>query len=188
MVDEKPAGTCSPDIILAYLGGDGEWGCQRIWYINISMAVFRKTGKLHIFFTILLMLFIFCQSALPAKLSQQESGVVVRFLTGVTGLEEGLASFVVRKGAHFLEYLVLGISLFWTVQDLRMRRGRVPDEPAGRAVLAPWAVGALYAVTDEVHQYFVPGRSCELRDVLIDACGVAAGVAIVWWRRHRQTE
>ena len=124
------------------------------------------------------MLFIFCQSALPAELSQQESGVVVRFLAGVTGLEEGLVSFVVRKGAHFLEYLVLGISLFWTVRDLRMRA----------SFWIPWAVGALYAVTDEVHQYFVPGRSCELRDVLIDACGVAAGVAIVWWRRHRQTE
>ena len=134
------------------------------------------------------MLFIFCQSALPAELSQQESGVVVRFLAGVTGLEESLVSFVVRKGAHFLEYLVLGISLFWTVRDLRMKHGRVPDESAGRTVLAPWVVGVLYAVTDEVHQYFVPGRSCELRDVVIDACGVAVGVAIVWWRRHRQTE
>lgn len=102
----------------------------------------------------------------------------MRFLAGVTGLEEGLVSFVVRKGAHFLEYLVLGISLFWTVRDLRKRA----------SFGIPWAVGALYAVTDEVHQYFVPGRSCELRDVLIDACGVAAGVAIVWWRRRRATE
>ena len=133
---------------------------------------------LHILITLLLMLFIFCQSALPAELSQQESGVVVRFLAGVTGLEESLVSFVVRKGAHFLEYLVLGISLFWTVRDPRKRA----------SFWIPWAVGALYAVTDEVHQYFVPGRSCELRDVVIDACGVAVGVAIVWWRRHRQTE
>ena len=148
----------------------------------ISSDTFRYKKQLHFVLTILLMLFIFCQSALPAELSQQESGVVVRFLAGVTGLEEDLVSFVVRKGAHFLEYRVLGISLFWTVRDLRMRRGRVPDEPAGRAVLVPWVVGALYAVTDEVHQYFVSGRSCELRDVLIDACGVAEGVAIVWWR------
>lgn len=154
----------------------------------ISSDKFRYKKQLHLFITLLIMLFIFCQSALPAELSQQESGIVVRFLTGVTGLEEGLVSFVVRKGAHFLEYLVLGISLFWTVQDLRMRPGRVPGGSAGRAFLVPWAVGALYAVTDEVHQYFVPGRSCELRDVLIDACGIAAGVAIVWYRRHRQTE
>lgn len=146
----------------------------------------KSPAKFHLFLTILIMLFIFCQSALPAELSQQESGIVVRFLAGITGLEEGLVSFVVRKGAHFLEYLVLGISLFWTVRDLRMRYGRVPDGPAGMAILAPWAVGALYAVTDEVHQYFVPGRSCELRDVLIDACGVAAGVAIVWWRGRKK--
>ena len=144
----------------------------------ISSDTFRYKKQLHFVLTILLMLFIFCQSALPAELSQQESGVVVRFLAGVTGLEEGLVSFVVRKGAHFLEYLVLGISLFWTVRDLRKRA----------SFWIPWVVGALYAVTDEVHQHFVPGRSCELRDVLIDACGVAAGVAIVWWRRHRQTE
>ena len=151
------------------------------------MIELRKDYKwaLHLLLTFLIMLFIFCQSALPAELSQQESDVVVRFLAGVTGLEEGLVSFIVRKGAHFLEYLVLGISLFWTVQDLLTRHGRMPDGSAGRAFLVPWAVGALYAVTDEVHQYFVPGRSCELRDVLIDACGVAAGVAIVWWRARK---
>ncbi len=148
----------------------------------------KSLVKIHLLLTFLIMLFIFCQSVLPAELSQQESGVVVRFLAGVTGLEEGLVSFIVRKGAHFLEYLVLGISLFWTVRDLRMKHGRVLDGLAGRAVLVPWVVGVLYAVTDEVHQYFVPGRSCELRDVLIDACGVAAGVVIVWWRRRRQTE
>lgn len=150
------------------------------------MTLHKNSIKFHLLLTVLIMLFIFCQSALPAELSQQEGGVVVRFLAGVTGLEEGLVSFIVRKGAHFLEYLGLGISLFWTVRDLRMKHGRVPDGLAGRAVLVPWVVGVLYAVTDEVHQYFVPGRSCELRDVLIDACGVAAGVAIVWvWRRRK---
>ena len=150
----------------------------------------RKDYKwaLHLLLTFLIMLFIFCQSALPAEASKQESGLIVSRLAQWLQADEDLISFVVRKGAHFLEYLVLGISLFWTVQDLLTRHGRMPDGSAGRAFLVPWAVGALYAVTDEVHQYFVPGRSCELRDVLIDACGVAAGVAIVWYRRHRQTE
>ena len=83
---------------------------------------------------------------------------------------------IVRKGAHFTEYLFLGVSLFLTVRDLRKRA----------SFWIPWAIGTLYAITDEVHQYFVPGRSCELRDVLIDACGVAAGVVIVCvWRRRK---
>ena len=41
-----------------------------------------------------------------------------------------------------------------------------------------FVVGVLYAVTDELHQMLVPGRQGSLRDVLIDAAGVLAGVAI----------
>lgn len=36
----------------------------------------------------------------------------------------------------------------------------------------------LYAITDEIHQHFVPGRSCELRDVLIDTTGALLGIFI----------
>ena len=56
--------------------------------------------------------------------------------------------------------------------------------------LIAWAVGAAYAVTDEFHQLFVAGRSCEVRDMCIDAAGVLCGVMVVWlWRKRRgQTE
>ena len=48
------------------------------------------------------------------------------------------------------------------------------------------AVGAAYAVTDEFHQLFVAGRSCEVRDMCIDAAGVLCGVMVVWlWRKSR---
>ena len=154
--------------------------------LSNKVTLHKNSIKFHLLLTVLIMLFIFCQSALPAEASKQESGLIVSRLAQWLQADEDLISFVVRKGAHFLEYLVLGISLFWTVRDLRIKHGRVPDGLAGRAVLVPWVVGVLYAVTDEVHQYFVPGRSCELRDVLIDACGVAAGVAVVWvWRRRK---
>ncbi|MBQ1935757.1 MAG: VanZ family protein, partial [Clostridia bacterium] len=49
-----------------------------------------------------------------------------------------------------------------------------------------------YAVTDEIHQHFVEGRSCELRDVLIDAAG-ALLFLLLWWavlqflRRKKQS-
>lgn len=153
--------------------------------LSNKVTLHKNSIKFHLLLTFLIMLFIFCQSALPAEASKQESGLIVSRLAQWLQADEDLISFVVRKGAHFLEYLVLGISLFWTVRDLRIKHGRVPDGLAGRAVLVPWVVGVLYAVTDEVHQYFVPGRSCELRDVLIDACGVAAGMAIVWWRARK---
>jgi len=39
-------------------------------------------------------------------------------------------------------------------------------------------IGALYALTDEIHQYFVAGRACQLSDVLIDSVGVFLGVCL----------
>lgn len=166
----------------------------------MSSARYKK--QVHIFLSFFIIVFIFCQSALPADLSQQESGAVVRLLAGFLHADESLISFCVRKGAHFLEYLLLGASLFCTVRDLRLAAAlsKAGQEKAGGyanagmstggglfGFLLPWIFAVLYAASDELHQYFVPGRSCELRDVLIDACGAAAGVVIVWWRRYRQT-
>ena len=135
---------------------------------------------LHAVITALIMLFIFFQSALPADLSQGESGLIVFFLSGFFKEDPRVLSFAVRKCAHFTEYTVLGLSLRMTVQDLLRRRqgGRSAARPAYVTLLS-WCAGTLYAVTDEVHQMLVPGRSCEIRDVLIDSCGVFLGAAIM---------
>ena len=37
----------------------------------------------------------------------------------------------------------------------------------------------LYAISDEIHQYFVPGRSAEIRDVLIDVLGANIGILLI---------
>ena len=47
---------------------------------------------------------------------------------------------------------------------------------------AALAAGVAYAVTDEVHQHFVPGRVGSPLDVAIDSVGVAIGVLL--WRRY----
>ena len=44
--------------------------------------------------------------------------------------------------------------------------------------LAAWIAGTLYAATDDLHQLFVEGRSCEFRDVCIDSAGVVLGITI----------
>ena len=85
----------------------------------------------------------------------------------------------VRKSAHILEYGVLGnaicVFLFF-ITDAAFIRER------SRYLLALWAwVGAtLYAVTDEIHQMFVPGRGPSFTDVTIDAIGAFLGVLAVW--------
>ena len=145
----------------------------------------RKKRILPLIITVLIMVFIFLQSALPADLSQEESNLIVQALIEFLQIDAELLSFVVRKCAHFTEYLLLGMSLYATVREydpVRLER----SEQLRRTALISWGIGALYALTDEVHQAFVPGRSCEIRDMLIDSCGVAAGVLIMTVLRSRR--
>ncbi len=49
---------------------------------------------------------------------------------------------------------------------------------AAGALSPPWGFVILYAVSDEVHQLFVPGRGGQLTDVIIDTAGAGAGLGI----------
>ena len=129
------------------------------------------------------MAFIFFQSALPADLSSQESGrvvdLIIRLFQDILPLERQTMVFLVRKGAHFTEYTILGGFLVPAVTEwMAVDKTPVPDSVRNIRIIS-WLVGTLYAVTDEIHQTFVPGRSCELRDMGIDSCGVLTGALAV---------
>lgn len=123
--------------------------------------------------TIIIMIFIFFQSSLPADTSQEESDIIVRFLSRLIDRDAELLSFIVRKLAHFTEYTLLGLFISLTAKE-HYNKGQFLI----RIFIIPLICGGLYAASDEIHQRFVPGRSCELRDVLIDTCGVLLGVTI----------
>lgn len=48
-----------------------------------------------------------------------------------------------------------------------------------KQVIFAGALGALYAISDEIHQTFVPGRSGQVQDVLIDFLGVIIGICVL---------
>lgn len=73
-----------------------------------------------------------------------------------------LIDFFLKKVAHLLEYAVLAILL---------HRG-VGSEGGWWALL----IGGLYALSDEFHQSFVPGRNAELLDLALDILGVVLGL------------
>ena len=133
--------------------------------------------KLHIFITIAIMAFIFIQSALPGHVSGEESGFFVSMLHELTHVDFDVLSLIVRKTAHFTEYMILGISLAVNVLDWRKSKG--VDLSAFALWRTTWLIGTIYAVTDEIHQYFVPDRACAATDMLIDSAGVAVGVGII---------
>lgn len=109
---------------------------------------------------------------------------VARFLTpGFDSLSplaqaevvEALHLFV-RKAAHFSEYAVLGVLTANALRTYRLKHGL--------RFLLPVAVCFLYAVSDEVHQYFIPQRACRAFDVFIDTCGAVTGVAVFLAARY----
>lgn len=86
---------------------------------------------------------------------------------------EPFYDFLLRKLAHVVEYVVLTALLF---RALRLHMAR-----EAHALLMAALVAVLYAFSDEWHQTFVPGREGSLRDVGVDALGIA-GMS-VWLRR-----
>jgi UDP-2,3-diacylglucosamine pyrophosphatase LpxH/VanZ family protein len=66
--------------------------------------------------------------------------------------------------------------LAW-VLDLAMQRNQ-PDLPMYRRHLLVFALVSAYGATDEWHQYFVPGRSCEFGDWVADTLGGAFGIFV----------
>lgn len=110
---------------------------------------------------------------------------------------------VVRKCGHASEYALLGVLsalACWASFGQRATKG--PMMPAvgssgglGKPAPCPttargyfkillsgalaWLVCVLYATSDEIHQLFVPGRSCQIGDIAIDAAGAAAGIVLI---------
>ena len=94
---------------------------------------------------------------------------VIFAFSSIPSLGTGLGTWdlVLRKLAHVTEYAILGALLLRAI---------------GRPVPA-FAVGVLYAASDEMHQHFVSGRHASPLDVAIDAAGIAIG--LLAWRRWR---
>jgi VanZ family protein len=86
------------------------------------------------------------------------------------------------KWEHLLAYLPLG----W----LLMRSFSLERQGRRNAYWQMIVTGVLFGVSDEIHQYFVPGRFMDWRDAVADAVGVILGgwLFIIWQRRKRRPE
>ena len=124
---------------------------------------------------------IFCFSAQNSEKSSKQSSVVVeRVVTTITNANKKAkkdptlrdrVTFYVRKTAHFSIYTLLGIWL--------MNEANTFDIRKLKKIVICLLFGFMYAISDELHQSFVSGRSREIRDVIIDTSGVLFGCILV---------
>ena len=110
------------------------------------------------------LIFLFsCEDGEESKeVSENLLGLIIEYLGNI------VSHNVLRKIAHFTEYTALGFFMCGAIHfSFGKKRFYVPLIPC-----------ALYAVSDEIHQYFVPERACRIFDVFIDTCGSLTGILI----------
>lgn len=144
----------------------------------------RQNKKLfHSILVIIWMLVIFNFSSQNGTKSTKTSDVVTSMVVNVTTsvtnkdipreevkkkVED--STFLVRKMAHFTEYLILGILILQLLSDYTKINKRM--------LIVSLIICYLYAVSDEVHQIFIPGRTAKVLDTFIDGAGSLVGIVI----------
>lgn len=118
--------------------------------------------------------FIWGNSLVPGTGSEQLSLTAldaIRQLLGSWGIPSAwLTNFLVRKAAHFSEYALLGILVFGALRPaVRLKRG---------SLLLVALILVLVPAVDETIQLFIPGRSGQVSDVLLDCSGAAVGALL----------
>lgn len=120
------------------------------------------------------MVLIFILSHESADGSSARSDMLVGILQtlGFEGSTDTLSS-IIRKTAHVTAYAILGALIVWAFS--------VHRRVTRRLILLSIIVAGVYAISDEIHQAFIPGRSAEIRDVLFDTAGAMIGASLAGW-------
>jgi len=95
--------------------------------------------------------------------------------------EFGIIDFFVKKGGHMVGYALLAVSFF-----MALYAGN--GQKTTRTTVLALVLSVLYAVSDEYHQSFVPGRSAAASDVCIDTVGMMAGLAVLHFFMNRKKQ
>jgi len=135
----------------------------------------RKLLRENLFAVIVWMAVIFYLSHQPGAISNKLSGGIAEFIISTAGvvfpdlvLFAGNANDILRETAHFIVYFILGV----LVINILRKNGMSWHW----SIILTLGVCVFYAVFDEVHQLFIPGRNSELRDLLVNSVGASMGV------------
>jgi len=97
---------------------------------------------------------------------------LIFYLSGQESAGPDLPAFT-RVIAHFTEYALLTALWGWALLPVL----------GGRALAVAAAIAFVYALSDELHQSYVPGRDSDPVDVLVDTAGIATATWAMSMRR-----
>ena len=124
--------------------------------------------KINIILVIIWMTFIFIMSSFNSTESSNQSSFIVDIITNFIKISNvELLTLIIRKLAHFTEYFILGMLVYNMTTSYNKKRHL--------AII----ICFMYALSDEIHQLFVPGRSCQILDMTIDILGATSGIYLL---------
>lgn len=148
----------------------------------------KKIKYVKCIIAIICCIIIFTFSALPATASTKQSkGLtynVIKLLNGNKLNERELEKLtkkvnpLIRKIAHFSIYMILAIFTYMFIEELNIK-SKSEKERIRKNIIYTCIFCIIYAIFDEIHQIYVPGRTGKAIDVIIDTLGSCMGIAIL---------
>ena len=134
-----------------------------------------KKTIIRIILIILILLWMYIVFGFSGQNGEESSGISFKISMIITKNNEEIAKIIeqyVRKVAHFSEYAVGGILIFLLLLTFEKILPNI------RNILSI-IITIIYAITDEVHQLFVPGREGKIIDVYVDTLGIVTGILFI---------
>ncbi|MFU8792781.1 MAG: VanZ family protein [Acholeplasmataceae bacterium] len=132
-----------------------------------------KRSYIYLVLSLLMTSLIWFNSSLNAELSSIQSGFITGLIDDILKTfrievsSENL-SFIIRKGAHFGQFFILGALWFKTFDEMK--------KPHIKPWVSALGIGVITAIIDESIQLYTPGRAFMVFDIIIDTLGLIAGI------------
>lgn len=130
---------------------------------NKSLLIYRIVSSILL---AAILVTIFCLSAENADESKETSVAVTSWLSGIFG---DIPDDIVRTIAHGCEFAALGFFMHNMIYSFKTS-------------ISPFlstGLSCIYAISDEIHQIFVPGRAFQFVDIAVDFTGIAIGTTAI---------
>ena len=134
-----------------------------------------KKTIIRIILIILILLWMYIVFGFSGQNGEESSGISFKISMLLTRNNEEVSRTIepyIRKIAHFSEYAVGGILIFLLILTFEKISPKVRN-------ISSIIITIIYAISDEVHQVFVPGREGKIVDVYIDTLGIITGILFI---------
>ena len=135
----------------------------------------KKTIITRIILIILIILWMYLVFGFSGQDGEQSSGISYKISMILTGNNEEIAIIIepyVRKVAHFAEYAIGAILIYLLLYTFQKISSKIRN-------ISSIIITIIYAISDEIHQLYIPGRERKIVDVYIDTLGIITGVIFI---------